>query len=293
VSTAPGDVLALEPHEQMALAETAEAEFMHAFEAGAPPEAQEALGMAQHRIAGGVALVMAADPTGGYWNKALGFGVTEPFTGEVAAEVLEAYRAGGSRVAVLQLAPGALPEDWADVCARWGIVASSVWVKLLRPAGLDAAPAATDLEVGEAGPEHADAWSRVFAAGFGMPQDPSLLAMFGAVTTPGTGFHPMAAWDGERLVAGANLHVAGPAAAFCGAATLTEARGRGAQSVFMQRRVELARSLGADWCSAETWREQPGHEDADFHHNPSLHNMRRAGFVDVYERTNWVWRADA
>jgi hypothetical protein len=59
----------------------------------------------------------------------------------------------------------------------------------------------------------------------------------------------------------------------------------------MQRRVEMARALGAAWCSAETWREDPGHEDPSMHHNPSLHNMRRAGFVDCYERTNWVWRA--
>ena len=36
---------------------------------------------------------------------------------------------------------------------------------------------------------------------------------------------------------------------------------------------------------AETWAER---EDQ---HNASLHNMRRAGFRDVYVRHNWVWRA--
>lgn len=59
-----------------AVAESAEAEFMFAFESGASVEVQRALGMSQTRLAGGVILVMAKDPTGGYWNKALGFGLT-------------------------------------------------------------------------------------------------------------------------------------------------------------------------------------------------------------------------
>lgn len=290
-ATPTDDVDSLDAAERTALAERAEAQFMDAFEGGAPVEVQEALGMSRHRIGGGVALVMARDPTGGYWNKALGFGIDEPFTGDVAAEVVDAYRAGGSRVAVLQVAPSVLPENWEDVCGRLGIVAGSVWVKLLRPTRLDPPEASSDLRVGEVGPEDAEAWGRVLAVGFGMPQVPSLLAMFGAATRADSGFRPWAAWDGDRLVASANLHVGGPAAAFCGAATLPEARRRGAQSVFVQRRVELAGALGAEWCSAETWREEPTHDDPAMHHNPSLHTMRRAGFVDAYERTNWIWHA--
>ena len=61
--------------------------------------------------------------------------------------------------------------------------------------------------------------------------------------------------DGDRLVAGANLHVAGAAAAFCGAATLPEARGRGAQSVFMQLRQGAGVTIVATWvvALAITW----------------------------------------
>ena len=72
--------------------------------------------------------------------------------------------------------------------------------------------------------------------------------------------------------------------AFCGAATLEEARGRGAQSAFMERRVADARAAGCQWLSAETWQEFDGQ------HNPSLHNMLRAGFVEVYDRGNFIWR---
>jgi GNAT superfamily N-acetyltransferase len=271
----------------MALAETAEAEFMYAFEAGAPAEAQRALGMTQHRMGGGVVLAMAHDPTGGYWSKALGFGVTEPVTADLVAEVVAVYRSNGDAVGVLQLAPHALPEDWPDVVARHGLVRRSTWVKLLRPAALDPPPAETDLRVDHAGPEHADAWARTLCTGFGMPENPHLVAFFGSATEGARGFHPWAAWDGDRLVAAALLHVVGPTAAFCGAATLPDARGRGAQSIFMARRIEAARALGATWLSAETWKEAPQQ------HNPSLHNLRRAGFVDVYHRDNWLWRPRA
>lgn len=286
-ATAQERVFALGPAERTALAERAEADFMDAFARGAPAGAQRALGMAQARLGGVVVLAMAHDPTGGYWSKTLGFDAGSPATGDLVAEVLDRYRANGDAVATLQVPPLALPEDWPDVCARHGLTEGNTWVKLLRPADLDPAPARTDLRVGPAGPADAHDWSLAYCRGFGMPEHPALVDFFGAATDGTGGFHPWAAWDGDRLVAGANLHVAGPAAAFCGAATLPEARGRGAQSVFMQRRVEQARALGATWLSAETWAEREGQ------HNPSLHNMRRAGFVDAYERTNWVWRRGA
>jgi GNAT superfamily N-acetyltransferase len=283
--TATERVGALSPQEQMVLAEGAEADFMFDFERGAPDGAQRELGMHQERLGPVAVLAMREDPTGGYWSKTLGFRADTPASDELVGRVLDVYRANGSPVAVIQVPAGARPEDWDDVCARHGLVAGQTWVKLLRPADLDAEPASTDLRVGPAGPADAHDWSVAYCRGFGMPEHPALIDFFGAATGGAGGFHPWAAWDGDRLVAAANLHVAGPAAAFCGAATLPEARGRGAQSAFMQRRVEQARELGAGWLSAETWKEGAGQ------HNPSLHNMHRAGFVDVYDRTNFIWRA--
>ena len=49
-----------------------------------------------------------------------------------------------------------LPDDWDDICAREGLVAGSVWVKLLRDAR-PAAPATTDLRVAEVGAADAHA----------------------------------------------------------------------------------------------------------------------------------------
>ena len=281
----PGwESLGLDLASTVVLAETAEAEFMLALHDGAPAEARTTLGMRSERVAGGVAVVMAGDPTGGYWNKALGFGVTEPVTEDLVTHLVDLYASAGAPALCLQLAPSALPDDWDDVCARHGIVAGSVWAKLLRPAATPPTPSTTDLRVGRIGAEGADAYARVLAAGFGMPPEPHLLSMFAAAAAGGTGFTAYGAWDGDTLVAAATLHLTGAAAAFCGAATLPEARGRGAQSAFMRVRVEAARAAGCPWMSAETWQELEGS------HNPSLHNMRRSGFVEVYDRRNWVWR---
>ena len=130
----------------------------------------------------------------------------------------------------------------------------------------------------------ADDYARVYARGFGMPEDPHLLRMFAAAATGSPGFIGYGVWDGDQLVAAAQLYLAGPVAAFCGAATLEEARGRGAQSTFMERRVMDSRAAGCQWLSAETWQE------FDDNHNPSLHNMKRAGFVEVYDRGNFICR---
>lgn len=274
----------MEESEAVRVAEPAEAEFMHAMARLAPPEVQRELGMAQARLGGGVALVMSRDPTGGYWNKALGFGVSEPVTGYLVSQVLDFYRAHDGQGAVIQVAPSVLPEDWDDICAREGLVAGSVWLKLLRDAG-PAAPARTDLRVAEVGADDARAWAEVLCRGFGMPLGP-LVDMVAGVVVPGSPFVPYAAWDGDNLVASASLMLGGEVAAFCGAATLPEARGRGAQSAFFEHRVTRAAQAGCRWLSAETWKPT-----AEAPHNPSLANMQRAGFDVVYERTNWTWRA--
>ena len=156
------------------------------------------------------------------------------------AHLVDLYASASTPALCLQVAPAALPADWDDICVRHGIVGGSVWAKLLRPAATPTTPSTTDLRVGTIGPEDAEAYARVFAGGFGMPPEPHLLSMFAAAGGSGPGFTAYGAWDGDELVAAANLHVAGPAAAFCGAATLSEARGRGAQSAFMQLRVEAA-----------------------------------------------------
>jgi hypothetical protein len=106
------------PEDQISrLAEAAEAEFMYQYERMASPSTQKTLGIATARIGGGVALSMRNDVTG-YWSKALGFGFTEPVTGELIDGLIAFYRAEHSPGAVIQIAPASLPSDWPTICSR-------------------------------------------------------------------------------------------------------------------------------------------------------------------------------
>jgi hypothetical protein len=92
-------------------AEAIEAEFMYQYEAGAPARDRENLGITTRRIFGGVALSARTDPSH-YWSKALALGFDDPVTANLIDQVLDVYRAEENALAVVQIAPEVLPDDW-------------------------------------------------------------------------------------------------------------------------------------------------------------------------------------
>ncbi|MGA4508390.1 GNAT family N-acetyltransferase [Propionibacteriaceae bacterium G1746] len=269
--------------EAMRIAETCEADVVVSAAEAAPPEAAGVLGLSHVRLSGGVAVVMANDPSGGLWNRAIGLGLTEPITDALIGEVVRLYRSAGAPMAKLQLAPALLPPDWDDICARHRLWADEPWLKLMRRLDQPIGPAGSDLRIDTLPDELEQSWGHTMLAGFGFPDDDHLRAMF---VGRSPGLHRFAAWSGDDLVAGAGLLVLGDVASFTGAATLPGARGHGAQSVFTRLRLETARAAGCRWACIETAAPREGVA------NPSLHNTLRAGFVPLYERPNWVWRND-
>ncbi|MFF3439810.1 GNAT family N-acetyltransferase [Streptosporangium sp. NPDC002721] len=265
-----------------ALAEGAEAEFMYQYESSAPPSARSTLGIATTRIGGGVALSMRHDVTG-YWSKALGFGVEEPVTRDLIDRVVDFYRAEDSEGAVIQIAPSALPPDWDDIRAGHGIVPGSAWVKLTCPID-DFRPGRTALRVGPVGPGEAEEWASVVLRGFGMPEEG--LGEMMAASAGHPAFRPFAAWDGDDMVAGANLFVHGEIGSLNAASTLPGHRNRGAQSALLAARAEEAAKAGCRRLVAEAGLPAEGSA------NPSLNNMLAAGLRPLYDRQNWIWRPD-
>lgn len=146
-------------------------------------------------------------------------------------------------------------------------------------------PASNKTRVGEVTAEDFRQWSEVLLMGFGMPTK-NIASMLEA--TAGHASHDFvafAAWDGPDMVAAVTLFMHRDRGAMFGASTLPSHRNRGAQSALLRARIDRAASLGATWISAET-----GGAEASGKHNPSLHNMRRAGLDVVYERPNWIWQ---
>ncbi len=141
----------------------------------------------------------------------------------------------------------------------------------------------TDLRITRLDPTEARAYGDVMIEAFEMPTD-SALPAWCASQLGIPGFQMYGAWDGDVLAATASLYTANGIGTLAGAATLPEYRGRGAQSALMAIRVTDAAALGCAWITAETGTETPEEP------NPSLHNMRHIGLVELYERRNWLWR---
>jgi GNAT superfamily N-acetyltransferase len=267
--------------------EHSEAEALFQLETGAPETARSALGIDAARIGGAVVLSMRNDPTR-FWSKALGFGRTTAVTAEVIAEACAFYRAQGTERAVFQLAPEAIPEDWAEICAREGITAGSAWVKLVAEVG-DVLARADDpdrrkpdgLRVASVETGDADRWALVILRAFGMPEEHYTEMVAATVARPE--WHPQAAWLGDEMVGAGTMRDDGETAQMFGGAVLPEARNRGGQTELLIARARAADELGCRLLASETGAETDGH------HNPSLSNMLRLGFEIAYERRNWVW----
>lgn len=266
------------------LAETVEAEMMYDYESQAPAAARRGLGIATTRIGGGVVLAARHDPYQ-YWSKALGFGFTEPVSNDLVGEVLDFYRVRGATMAVLQIAPSVLPADWDEIRAVHGLEGGSTWAKLAAPIEETRTSALTDLRVGPVHEADAEPWAALVTSQFGMDNAHLTAMLAQSVHNPAA--RPFAAWDGGRMVAGANLYLHGTVASLNSGATLETHRRRGAQSALIAARLRAARAAGATWVVGEAALPEPGGS------NPSLDNQLRAGLRVAYHRRNWIWRAAA
>ena len=260
--------------------ERIEAEFMHTYVSSAAQPVKSELGIATLRISGGVALSMRHDVTG-YWSKALGFGFEEPVTEELIGRVLAFYRAERTPGAVIQIAPSVLPPEWDEICAHHDIRAGSPWVKLACPIA-DFRAGQTQLRVGPVPVGDVDEWASTTLRGFGMPEEG--LADMMAASVEGPDFRPFAAWDGDDMIATANLFVRGEIGSVNSAATLPGHRSQGAQSALLAARAGAAADAGCRWLVAETGKPEEGVPSS------SMNNLLRAGLRPLYERQNWSWR---
>ena len=105
---------------------------MYQYVNSAPPAVKKQLGIATTRIGGGVALSVRNDATG-YWSKALGFGFDEPVTEAPPRSDRGVLPPGKQHWGCNPDAPSALPSNWEEVGAEYGIALDSAWIKLSCP----------------------------------------------------------------------------------------------------------------------------------------------------------------
>jgi GNAT superfamily N-acetyltransferase len=257
------------------------------FAAGAPVSVREKLGISSLHVGSALPMAIGKDPSC-FFNRAGGFGADGTATEGELEKVRGFYREQGVPVGSFMIAPSLLPPDWAATAAKLNLTEGSRFAKLgcaveIVRAGADD-PGALDpnLRVGLVEPHQAHEWATVMMSTFGFTAPGMVDMAASCVGRPN--WRQYAVWEGEQIIAVGSVFLDGECADMFGAATLPQARGRGAQSALLAARAQAALTAGCRWLIAETGAEGPGG------HNTSLRNMMRAGFRPLYERTNWLWR---
>ena len=259
-------------------AELTEVEFSVDLFTEASDSLSQRLGLDYLRIGGGVAALMTNDPTGSYWSRVLGLGWTEPITEDLVAEILNWYRAHGGGSVVFQVSPLVPQSDWEPVLERAGFTAGGSWVKCIRDTSAPMTPL-TDLQIRPLAEVDGQRYAEVYWAGFEF-EDPLFIEWMERQPTMDR-WRTFGAFDGDDLAAVGALFLNGDFGGMSGAATLPAFRNRGAQGALIAARIEAAAMEGCSWVISETGAE------AEDDPNPSLHNLHRHGFTDLYDRRNW------
>jgi GNAT superfamily N-acetyltransferase len=228
----------------------------------------------------GATLLLAPRIPASYFNRAIGLGVFEPATEHALDEILERCEAAKPREFWLHLNPVARPAQIADWLAARGLEPPPrrTWAKFLRTAEPCAAQATT-LFVRAARPTEGAAIARVAAAAYGMPA--SLEPWFAALVGRPRWTFVVAETDAKIVATGA-VFIDGSTAWLGVGATLADYRNRGAQGALLATRIALAADAGCSVIATETGESIAGEV------NPSLNNIRRAGFVQVCSRLNYA-----
>jgi hypothetical protein len=215
-------------------------------------------------------------------NRVIGLGVFGAARRDDLDRIAEGYAAGGVDRYLVQLCPAAQPAELASWLEESGHRPfRRAWAKFARkaqwldpPGGAPASLAAVEI-----GPERAADFARIVAQAYGMPEPAAGLI----AALPGRpSWICYLATDGGRPIASAAMFTRGRDAWLGFAATDAAARGRGAQTLLLARRISDAARLGATDVFTETGEEVAGEPQ------PSYNNILKVGFKRAYVRPNWV-----
>jgi GNAT superfamily N-acetyltransferase len=228
---------------------------------------------------GGVTVLRAeAAPLSPMLNQIVGLGVAEPATEDALDAALAAI--GEDVSCYVAVAPDARPPELVDWLRDRGLEQGWGWMSFQR--GLDDVPERpTPLRLVPVGLPEAEAFGRIAATGYGLPDAAAEWAA-GAFMV---GWDCWLALDGDVPAAVGGLFVSEGVGYLGLAATLPEHRGKGGQSALLAARVRHAREIGCDVLVTET-----GERRDDLPSN-SYRNILRAGFTEVAVRSNWLRQA--
>ena len=240
------------------------------FFAAAPPEVANELDLAVLELAdGGAAFSIGAEPKPLLFNRVLGL------TDHGHLSELEGWSRARDCPLAVSVSGGA---ELERELGRRGYERSRTYMKFRRDSG-PAHEHTTSLQVSQLDREHAHEFGAVVTTVFGVPEP---MARWLAALCERESWICFGAFDEDGLVGTGAAYVAGKHAWFGIATTLPQARGRGAQTAILARRVDAARAAGARVFSVETA------DRADGEAGPSFRNVARAGFEEAFRQQWWL-----
>jgi len=248
--------------------------------AAAPPGLTTTFGLVHARVGGAFAIASRALEKRMY-NHVFGLGVHAPVSA-ADLDALEAFfaRAGSGSVRIA-LSPGPNAAALAASLRERRFAPEDRWLRLWRDAAapLPEGASRTAFTIRDVAPSDALAFGRLLTSTFAHPE--ASAAWFSRLVGR-NGWRVIGAHDGGTLVGCGALYVEDGAGWLGLGATLASHRRRGAQGAVIAARIEAARAAGAGLLAIETLDDTPAKP------NPSTHNARRLGFLDLHPRDNWV-----
>lgn len=240
--------------------------------------APASLGFRVEPLAGSTLFLAPRVPVS-YFNRALGFLDGIPLTETDFDRLIGIFSAAGVSDFWIQLTPNAAPPALPGWLAARGfsLAPRASWAKFVRQTS-DPPPWRTHLEVRPALADDAAAIARVIGDAYELPAElrPWIASLVGR---PDWLFF-VACAEGAA-VATAAVHVQKDTAWLGFAATDARYRRLGAHGALLALRIEAAAKHGCQTVVTETG--EPKHDEP----NPSLANIRSAGFVQVCSRLNY------
>lgn len=247
----------------------------------APKSYVEASGLNYKRLNDAAGLANRGVPIAEF-NRVFSLGLEKPASASAFDNAVSWLGSNASSGWAVQLSPLALPEALSDWLREHGLRRSGTgWAKFYRPASkLKMKPRASTLETRRIDKALALDFGRVVQSGFGLPE--STAAWFAALVGR-IGWNAYLAFDDASPVAAGAMYTKGKWAWLGIDATLTDARGQGAQSALIEQRLKDGLSSRVVGFTAETGCPPTGQEGA-YH---SYRNYRWGQFTVAYVRHNY------
>jgi GNAT superfamily N-acetyltransferase len=217
-------------------------------------------------VAGATCLPAPFAPDSPMLNRVVGLGLDGPVDEMQLDDALAAMGDTSFYVAVSPSADTSLDELLEERGLERG------WGWMLFERGPSPAPSVeTELRIVEVDGGTVEAWARVVATAYGLPDD--ALPWFAAIPETAA-WHAFLALDGDEPAAAAAVWIEGRAAYFGMAGTLPEHRGKGAQGALFAVRIERALAADCTMLVTETGELRDGSPSS------SYRNIRRYGFEE-------------